>query len=46
MRRWKNEAPADLAVALVLFGPVSFFLLASAGCLDAAERNRWWEAGL
>lgn len=56
MRRWKSQPTADLAVVLVLCGPVSFFfsipyseglfLLATAGCLDAAERKRWWEAGL
>lgn len=56
LRRWKQEGTADLAVILVLLGPVSFyfsiayseglFLLAAAGCMDAAERRGWREAGL
>lgn len=56
MRRWNSTGTADLSVALVLFGPVSFFLsifysealffCAVAACLDEAERERWAIAGL
>ncbi len=56
MRRWNSTETADLSVALVLFGPVSFFLsifysealffCAVAACLDEAERERWAYAGL
>jgi Gpi18-like mannosyltransferase len=44
-----------LAVAFLLFGPVSFFfssiysealfLPLAIGCIDRARRGRWWQAG-
>ncbi len=47
---------ATLAVAFLLFGPVSFFfstlyseslfLLLAVGSLDSARRGRWWWAGI
>ena len=55
-REWKDARLATLAVAFLLYSPVSFFfstlysealfLPLAIGCLASARRGRWWTAGL
>lgn len=54
-REWNDSRLAILAVAFLLFGPVSFFftciysealfLPLAILCIDSARRDRWWLAG-